>query len=288
MANGTSRNRKQILGLKRKDKSVRIGEGEFQNDLVTDKSTQTGTNRFLGGQSTLEFEQRDTVSPDVKRRFRESPEFFAGEDIEKPTSQLFEERKRKQQVSDVGVKPVGTRRPTTFAQKAVEQGDVSAGRDLNKLKRGESIGNFAIGRETAAEEAERKFGVKRGGKPSVFSEQGIRELFGSAADLAKVFASPEFQERKARGIQAAAGRKGRQADIKARNEKIKTLGDLRQSLIESGEEEGSTMLQKIDAQLQSVIQGSSGSDVSQKIGVLGQLLKLGPLTDEQQQLFTGA
>jgi hypothetical protein len=282
MANGTNR---QILGLKRKDRSVRIGEGDFENNLITEKANQTGTARFLGGRTTL---RREEIEPDLRERFRETPEFFAPEEVEKPTSRLVEERERKRIAGEIGVRPVGA--GVTRARPPVEEfaeGDV-ARRDLTKLKRGEKIGRLTIGRETAEEEALRKFGIGRKGEPSVFSEEGIRRLFGSAAELAKVFASPEFQERKAKGIQAATAAKGRQADIKARNERIKALGDLRKSLIESGEEEGSAMLENIDKQLQGVILGRQGSDTSQRIGVLGQLLKLGPLTKEQEQLFTGA
>lgn len=284
MANGTNRKRKQILGLQNKDRSVRMGEGNFQNNLITEKATQTGTARF-GGTSTTEFEQRTTINPEITRRFKESPGFFAGEDVTKPSAQLFKERKQKQLAKEVRVKPVGTvRARPTFAQRAKEQGDVQF-QDLSKLKRGESIGNITIGRETAAEEAQRKFGVKRKGTSNIFSQQGIRALFGGAADLAKIFASSQFQQRKARGIRSATARKTRAADSKAINEKIKALGDLRSQLIDAGGE--SDLIGKIDAQLQRIIGGQDQSDTVQKIGVLGKLLKLGPLTKEQEQLFTG-
>ncbi len=286
MAIGTSRstNRQRVLGLERNDDLVRVGE-QVDRKLQTDKTSQSGTIRFgrnqtnLGGRSVLEDTGRD-VSPESSRKFRESPEFFQKEEVELSTPELLAKRTAEPVKADVGVKPV------TGAVRVKEAKAVPKFGDVTKLKRGESIGNVSIGRETASEEAQRKFGVKPKGKASVFSAEGIRSLFGSAADLAKVFASTEFQERKAKGLQAGAGAKGLRADAKAKTEKIKALGSVRSQIAESDLE--SPLLQKIDAQIQSLITGADASDTSQKIGVLGNLLKLGPLTKEQEQLFTGA
>ncbi len=103
--------------------------------------------------------------------------------------------------------------------------------DLKALKPGESIGNFSIAQAPVG-------GVQRGKKgPSVFSQKGIESLFGSAADLAKLFASKEFQERKASGIRAGAGLKAKRADTKAKTEQIKAESGLLKDLVESGADE---------------------------------------------------
>jgi hypothetical protein len=113
-------------------------------------------------------------------------------------------------------------------------------------------------------------------------------LFSSTADLAKVFASPEYQAAKAAPGKSAIAQKTKIADQKALNEKVKTLGTLQTQLVEGGEDPDSPLMQKIKAQLQESITGGTQRDASQKIDILGRLLELGNLSPEQEQLFTGA
>jgi len=109
---------------------------------------------------------------------------------------------------------------------------------------------------------------KQGKKVSPFSEQGIEQLFGSAADLAKLFTSKEFQSRKAKGIQSAAGVKGRRADTKAKTEKIKALSGVLEDLSASGgDNEG--LMANVQEQIQNLISGNDGSGPSGE--VLGKL-----------------
>jgi hypothetical protein len=106
------------------------------------------------------------------------------------------------------------------------------------------------------------FRKTKGGKTlSEGAGGGSRGLFGSAAALAKLFTSKEFQERKAKGIQASASRKGARADAKAKNEKIKALSGVFKNLSETpGENEG--LMEKVSTQIQALIAGDEEGGVS--------------------------
>jgi hypothetical protein len=75
------------------------------------------------------------------------------------------------------------------------------------------------------------------------SKKGLG-LFGSAAQLAKIFASKEFQQRKAKGIQAAAGIKGRRADVKQQTEQMKVYSTIRSKIAETDPD--SPIIEQID------------------------------------------
>jgi hypothetical protein len=105
------------------------------------------------------------------------------------------------------------------------------------------------------------------GKPvSPFSEKGINQIFGSAAELAKLFSSKEFQSRKAKGIQNSAAVKGRQADVKAKTEQLKAYGSVRSQLAESDPE--NPLIAKIDEIIQADLMGDGGGPNPEMLGKL--------------------
>ncbi len=158
--------------------------------------------------------------------------------------------------------------------------------DPTKLKPGESIGRFSIGRTTAEQENLRLLG-RKAGKPGVFTAKGIENIFSSARDLATFFASPEFQkgQRKARG--AALGAKGRRADLKLQNERIQALSGI---LKTTADPERRSLLQE---QISKMIETTSaiggvkrGLDTSTVEGFAATLKDLDILSDDEIRTFT--
>lgn len=222
----------------------------------------------LGGRSTTG-RGATGIDPDVRKRFIESPGFFAGDQPTKPTAQIIAERERTETGRVVGVeppKPVKIGGTTRLAKEDVSIGGRGSFTD---------IGEFKKGGKTLRELA----GAKRGA--DIFSEKGISELFGSAADLAKLFTSKEFQQRKALGIQSAAGVKGRRADTKAKTERIKALSGVLEDLsLSGGDNEG--LMARIQEQIQSLISGDGGGASSEVIGKLA-----GQFDDDQIKTILG-
>ncbi len=234
------------------------GKSGARKNLITQRAIQTGGAgdgvKRQRGRSTLEFEQRDTIGPDIRKRFRESPGFFAGEQVTKSTTQILREKEQAGVGELAGVRPPqkmgGTTRPAiTDKQKATSLSSFT------------DIGKFKKGGKTLRELADKK-------GAGVFTERGISELFGSAADLAKLFASPEFQQRKARGIQVAAGAKGRRADVKARSDQITALSGVLEDLSVSGGD-NEALINRIQEQIQSLIAGGDGGGITP--GLVGKL-----------------
>ncbi len=100
--------------------------------------------------------------------------------------------------------------------------------DISKLKPGESVNNFAI--------AKRPVGGRKRTQP-FGTVADINQVFGSAAELAKIFTSKEFQERKAKGIRAGAALAGSRADEKALVDRMKAEASVIKDLTEAGVEE---------------------------------------------------
>jgi hypothetical protein len=166
----------------------------------------------------------------------------------------------------------GTSRGKVVESSGVDKGTakltVTKGKRLTAARRKE----IAAGAGSEISEQQRKkLGIgefTKGKGASVFSERGINELFGSAADLAKLFTSKEFQSRKAKGIQQAAGAKGRRVDAKAKTERIKALSGVLEDLSASGgDNEG--LMASIQEQIQNLISGNNGDGMSGE--VLGKL-----------------
>jgi hypothetical protein len=111
--------------------------------------------------------------------------------------------------------------------------------------------------------------VQRGGRAKgsdIFTEKGIQSLFGSAADLAKIFASKEFQQRKAAGIRRGQAGKVRAADTKAKTDQIKAESGLLKDLVESGADE--SLISLVQDRLRSRFESdASSANETQLLGI---------------------
>ena len=271
-----------------KDDTKRDKDFLFRNDgqqstrnLVrqrgVDAGEVTGGSNRNRGRSTLEFSQRGPVAPSTRKRFREAPEFFAGEDIAKPTEQLFREKRQAGVGEIAGVKPVGRVKVGGTARPSVADKQKAT-----RLSTFTDIGEFEKGGKTLRELATAKKGA------GVFTEKGIRELFGSAADLAKMFASPEFQKKQRQARTTRIRSKSRLAELKSIDSSIKALsGALAGTEISGDEGLKSTLSQQLaDAvsQRQQVSSGGGtsrrGADPSTVEGFASLLKELGLSNDE--------
>lgn len=140
-------------------------------------------------------------------------------------------------------------------------------------------------------EAVVKGGVRRGAaipKKSfnILNFEGIENVFSRAGDLATFFASPEFQkgQRKARG--AALGAKGRRADLKLQNERIKALSGV---LKNTADPEQRSLIQE---QISKMIETTSavggvrrGLDISTVEGFAATLKDLDIFSDDEIRSF---
>lgn len=243
-AGGTSRIQTADLGGQ---PITRIGASGDGKNFTTERAIQTGGAgdgvRRQRGRSAIAFEQRSDIDPGIRERFRESPGFFAGDQPTKPTAQILREKTQARVGEIAKVKPTGPLKVGGTARPAITDKQKAT-----RLSTFTDIGEFEKGGKTLRELA----GDKKGA--GVFTEQGIGELFGSAADLAKLFASKEFQQRKSKGIQSAAGVKGRRADVKAKTERIKALSGVLEDLSATGgDNEG--LIGRIQEQIQNLISG---------------------------------
>lgn len=273
MALGASRKKQE--GLTNTANAVRIGE-QVDRNTQSDKLAQSGTLSFGGGRSTL---RRDEIVTDHRQTFRDSAKGLEKDDPRRSTKDILREQEVK------AGPPVATERKGgpvrgTMRAKAVAQGDVEMGK-FDAMKPGSSIGNFSIGRRTAADDNARLGG---GG---TFTKAGVKGIFQSSAKLAKLFATPEYQESINKGPRQRRASKEVRANQKAVNERVKALGTLKTQLTESGEAPDSSIMQTIDKQLQEQFTGGADRGNVEKVGLLGQLLEIGDLTPEQERIIIG-
>ncbi len=162
--------------------------------------------------------------------------------------------------------------PTTFVGPKTKAGRFTGGgggfADIGTFKRGGA-------KKTLREEAQAK-----GVPADIFSEAGIKDLFGSTAELARLFSSKEFQARKAKGIRAGATAKGKQADVKAKSERIKALTGVLEQLPLDIEGETSTLRSKLEGELERLSLGGAASQGNPQIRLAARLKKSG-LSDEE-------
>ncbi len=237
MAFGTTRERQKLFDMG-PDPLTRIGaSGSRKNGGMTRKATQTGGagDGVRQTRSTTHFEQPNTGSPATLERFRESARGLLPDDP-KLTNIEARARAKKQTLPVKGVQSIPEK--------------VGGTTRVGRKARGGNITHAASGVPSK--------------KAGVFTEKGINEIFGSAADLAKLFASKEFQQRKARGIQSAMGVKGRRADAKAKTDRITALSGVLEDLSVSGGDNESLM-SRIQDQIQNLITGGDGSGVSTEV-----------------------
>jgi hypothetical protein len=276
MANGTNR-RNRVLGIEREDDVVRRGEQVNQN-LITDKGIQTGTTKFLsavrggareavsmvgrakvgggridlGGRPTARFTDVDTrIEPEITRRFKESPEFFEAEEVGKPTERLVRERKAKKATQAVGVKPVGVDRKregkAITEQLSLGEGTRGGGFvDIGTFRRTE-------GGKTLREELEQPSGFK------------------STAEILKSIS---------RTSAASAQAKGRQADVKAKTERLKAIGGVIGQLQEFPDE-NAAVLETLRKQFVDVLSGAGDQAASQTDTGLAARFKEAGFSDEE-------
>jgi hypothetical protein len=249
-AAGTARGANRLLNTQISDLGVTNvtprGKSGGSKNLITNRAVQTGGagDGVKRNRSTTHFEQPTDGSPGTLKRFRESAAKIGADDPSLSNVQaLSKSRRRTTTPSDTSLSPTGG---TTRLVKP----------------KAESLGRFTDQGEFTQD------GVKLRGRQkksvSPFSEQGIGQLFGSAADLAKLFSSKEFQQRKAQGVQAAAGIKGRRADTKAKTERIKALSGVLEDLSASGgDNEG--LMARIQEQIQGLISGDGGGGASSEV-----------------------
>ena len=247
--------RVQTIDLGSNPATQRGKSGAKKNGNVTSRSVQTGGAgdgvKRQRGRSTTHFEQPTAGTGATRRKFRESAGFFAGDEPTKPTTQILAERK----ASGAGIKP-----PSPVKTGGTVRPPVSDKQKATSLSRITDQGEFKKGGKTLSELA-----AKRGA--GVFTEQGINELFGSAADLAKLFSSREFQERKAKGIQSAAGVKGRRADAKAKTDRITALSGVLEDLSATGGD-NEALIGRIQEQIQNLISGGGGGATPELVAKL--------------------
>jgi hypothetical protein len=251
---GTSRVQTADLGSQ---PITAIGSSGNSKNLITKKSVQTGGAGDGVGRSTTHFSQPTGGAQGTLKRFRESAAAIGPEDITKSTKQIRAERA----TSELG------------GVKAVESGTLKSKEVAGGTSRGISVGGkgsftdlgkFKKGGKTLREISQA--GGQQGASP--FSQKGIGQLFGSAAELAKLFSSKEFQQRKARGIQGGAAAKGKRADVKAKADKAKALGTLREQISTSDPE--NPIIARIDEIIQGEILGDGGADIEMVGRLAGQ------------------
>lgn len=260
--NDLNRKRRQVGGTNRVQTAdigskplTRIGASGDGKNAITERSIQTGGagDGMKRNRSTTHFEPRSIGGADTLERFRRSGSALKPDDPTKSNIQIKAER-LSGAAKGLVTKEAGGLRPAGGTNRLVP-----------KIGQGGSFtdqGSFKKGGKTLREIS------KQGKRVSPFSEKGIEELFGSAADLAKLFTSKEFQSRKAKGIQSAAGVKGRRADTKAKTDKIKALSGVLEDLSTSGgDNEG--LMASVQEQIQNLISGNDGSGPSGE--VLGKL-----------------
>jgi hypothetical protein len=258
--NDFSRKRKEVGGTNRIQTSdlgskplTRMGASGDGKNTITARGVQTGGagDGMKQGRSTTHFSQPTGGGADTLKRFRESAKT---KPLDDPTLSNVQALERSR-----GAIPTGNLKAVSGKKKV---SDLIGGTNRlvgTKPSNVTDLGEFKKGGKTLRELS----GAKRK-SVSPFSEQGINQLFGSAADLAKLFSSKEFQSRKAKGIQQAAGAKGRRVDAKAKTEKIKALSGILEDLSASGgDNEG--LMASVQEQIQRLISGGDGDGMSGEI-----------------------
>lgn len=279
---------------------TRIGASGDRKNLVTSRAIQTGgagdgVGRTVG-RSTLGFEQPQGGTPGTLKRFRESAKGLTPDDPSltniQALSRVRGEQVRPVSARDSRLKPIGGTDRTVRPQEpvngsglrrgegrltsiSVEEQDARVGPKLRS-------GRFAKGGFTDIGTFKRGAGKKTLREEAIEGKKDIGSLFGNAAELAKLFSSKEFQSRKAKGIQAAAGVKGRRADTKAKTERIKALSGVLEDLSATGGD-NETLISRIQEQIQNLIAGDGGGGVSSD--VVGQLA--GKFDDDQIKTILG-
>jgi hypothetical protein len=118
------------------------------------------------------------------------------------------------------------------------------------------------------------------------TDADVSPAFASASRLAQIFASPEFQNRKAKGIRQGAAAKGARADVEAKTERMKVVaGAIEKFSLVPGNE---AVIKSLTEQFQELSQGRGEEDAAVASNQLALKLKLtGKLSDEEIQQIVG-